>query len=217
MTRPLPPTASIAEMDEDGRLFAPSAARNRDVLASVVQRFAPAQGRALELASGTGQHVVAFASACPNLIWVPTEIDPERRASISAYVQEAQLTNLSFPVHLDAAAPGWSATTGAVDFIVLVNLLHLISAPEAETVIQETCAALAPRGRALFYGPFTRGGALTSEGDARFHASLCEADPAIGYKDDADVARWFEQAGAPVTQIIEMPANNLVFVCEKPE
>lgn len=215
MTRTLPPSASQAEMREDGRLFAPSAARNEEPLVQVLRKFAPKTGRALELASGTGQHVVAFARACPGLIWVPTDVDQARLASISAHVSEAQLENLSFPVPLDAIKPGWSASTGAVDVIVLVNLLHLISQSEARTVVSEIGAALASGGHAMIYGPFFRSGAVTSEGDARFHAALQEADAQIGYKDDRDVIDWLEAAGAQVTDVIEMPANNLALVCEK--
>lgn len=217
MTRNLPPTASQAELDEDGRLFAPSAARNQGPLVDVITAIAPKTGRALELASGTGQHIPAFAAACPGLIWVPTDVDAERLASISAYVQEAQLDNLSFPIRLDATQKGWSATTGEVDLIVLVNLLHLISLGEAQTVVSEICQALAPNGRAVIYGPFKRDGVLTSQGDQQFHASLIAADPQIGYKEESDMLEWCAQGRAPVLEVIDMPANNLAFVCVKPE
>jgi cyclopropane fatty-acyl-phospholipid synthase-like methyltransferase len=217
MIRKLPPTASVAELQEDGRLFAPSAANNEGPILSVLTRIAPKTGRALELASGTGQHIAAFARSCPGLIWVPTDVDEARLASISAYVQEAQLTNLGWPIRLDATQEGWAETTGPLDQIVLINLLHLISDTEARRVVDGIAAALAPGGKALIYGPFKRSGALTSEGDERFDASLREADPQIGYKDDRDVIDWLGKAGAPVVETIEMPANNLAIVCVKPE
>jgi len=217
MTGKLPPTASFAQLQEDGRLFAPSAARNQDALVSVLAQIAPKRGRALELASGTGQHIVAFARACPGLIWVPTDVDEVRRASISAYVQGAQLTNLGWPIALNAAEPGWPAKTGPLDLVVLVNLLHLIPQAAVRSVLTETGKALTTGGVALLYGPFKRGGQLTSEGDQRFDAELREADPAIGYKDDRDMLEWCKDAGMTVSEMIEMPANNLAFVCVKDE
>ncbi|MGB7318818.1 MAG: DUF938 domain-containing protein [Planktotalea sp.] len=217
MSRQLPKTASIAEVQSDGRLVAPSAANNTRPICQVLRDVAPKFGRALELASGTGQHCVAFANACPNLTWVPTDIDEDRIASIGIYVSEAQLPNLTLPVRLDATQKGWSNTTGKLDLIVLVNLLHLISEAEAQTVVREAAAALAPNGVFLLYGPFMRGGELTSEGDMRFHESLVSTDSEIGYKDDFDVIDWVVDAGLDVAHVLEMPANNLSLVFRKSE
>lgn len=217
MSRSLPPTAGFAEALEDGRLFAPSAARNQDPITQVLRQIAPKRGRALEIASGTGQHIIAFAQACPGLIWVPTDVDVQRLASIQTYVRNAQLSNLSPPLKLDATAPGWSHKAGPVDLIVLVNLLHLISDTQARTVVHEICSALAPGATALIYGPFLRDGETISDADAQFHATLREADPKIGYKDARHVIDWAAEAGAPAIRQIEMPANNIAFILSKPE
>lgn len=217
MNRPLPPTASTVEPEEDGRLFAPSAAKNAAAICHVLRDVAPRAGRAVELASGTGQHCVSFARSCPGLTWVPTDIDAERLASIAIYVSEAQLENLTLPVRLNAVQKGWSKTTGPLDLIVLVNLLHLVSQGEAQTLIQEAAQALAPNGVFVIYGPFMRGGVLTSKGDERFHESLVSTDPQIGYKDDFDVIDWALDAGLDMAHVLEMPANNLSLVLRKPE
>lgn len=217
MTTPLPSTANVAETLPDGRLIAPSAIKNVGLISQVLRDVAPKSGRAIELASGTGQHCVAFAKACPNLIWVPTDIDDERLASIGIYVSEAQLENLTLPVHLDATRLGWHQTTGPLDLIVLVNLLHLIPEQATQTLITEVASALAPGGVFLLYGPFMRGGELTSQGDMRFHESLISTNADIGYKDDFDVIDWAQGAGLEVAHVLEMPANNLSLVFRKPE
>ena len=80
--RSVPGQASVAEESEGGKLFAPSAARNLAPLMEVVERHAPPKGQALEIASGTGQHVVGYARALPGLQWQPSDIDPSRRASV---------------------------------------------------------------------------------------------------------------------------------------
>lgn len=213
--RTLPPMASVAHETEGAKLHAPSAERNAGPITDALREIAPETGRALEIASGTGQHVVAFARAMPGLDWQPTEIDPARRASIDAYVAEATLPNLSPARPLDATAPGWGAENGGQDLIVLVNLLHLISTPEARTVIREAAQALAPGGHLALYGPFLRDGQATSEGDARFDASLRAQDAGIGYKDVAEVAGWIEAAGLTPPGTRVLPANNLLLAARR--
>ena len=212
----LPDTASVAHPSDDGRMFAPSAARNAADIAALVTDHAPATGRALEIASGTGEHAVVFARAMPWLDWQPTDIDAARRASVDAHAAVAGLPNLRAAIPLDATAPGWGAAHAGQDLIVLVNLLHLISEPEAQTLIAEVAQALAPGGRFVLYGPFLRDGETTSEGDAAFHASLRAQDPEIGYKNDWDVIDWLHANWLDLVQVVEMPANNLVFVARRP-
>jgi len=214
--RTLPSMASVAHEADGAKLHAPSAERNAEPIAQALREIAPSSGRALELASGTGQHVVAFARAMPGLDWQPTEIDPARRASIDAYVAEAELPNLSPARTLDATAPGWGAAHGGQHLIVLVNLLHLITTPEAQTVVHEAAQALAPGGCLALYGPFLRDGQATSEGDARFDASLRAQGHGIGYKDVAEVSDWLVTAGLIPSPQRDMPANNLLLIARRP-
>lgn len=212
--RSVPGTASIAT-PADGKLFAPSAARNFEPLCDLLDQVAPDSGRALELASGTGQHIVGYAARFPDLSWHPSEADPNRIASINSYIEEAPEHNLTPALQLDACSAGWSRSLAPVDLIVLSNLLHLISATEAQVLIREAAQALKPGGRFIIYGPFMRAGELTSPGDKSFHASLKGHDPEIGYKDDFDVLDWCEDAGLIPHQVVEMPANNLALVLER--
>ena len=142
----LPDTASVAHPGPDGRLYAPSAQRNADAIAALLDAHLPATGRMLELASGTGEHAVAFAARFPGIDWQPSDVAPERLASIDAHVRAAGLPNLRSPRRLDATAPGWAALTDPVDVILLVNLFHLIPTPAAQTLLTEAAAALAPAG-----------------------------------------------------------------------
>jgi SAM-dependent methyltransferase len=210
------PDAPDAEGSDDPRISAPSALRNRDAIAAELRRLAPAAGRALEIASGTGEHVIRFAAATPGLDWQPTEPDAVRRASIAAWAEDTALPNIRPPRALDAAWPGWSAQHGPADLIVLVNLLHLISDGEAATVLDEVAAALAPGGVFTLYGPFLRDGAATSEGDAAFDAHLRAQDPAIGYKDVIDTCARLVAAGLRHLETVAMPANNLLLAFERP-
>ena len=211
----LPDTASVANSQGDGRLLSPSAEQNSAPIVNLIKRIAPETGKALEIASGTGQHVVKLALSLPNLLWLPSEVEENKLKSISAWIKNENLRNIKLPLYLDATETGWSKTVPQSDFILLVNLLHLISLNEAETLINELSKALKKTGIALVYGPFMRNGQLTSEGDKNFHNSLIQADPDIGYKNDLDILTFFSNSGLFCLETVEMPANNLAFVLKK--
>lgn len=211
----LPDTASIANKGEGDKLVAPSAARNCDAICDLLAHVAPKEGRALEIASGTGQHVAAFAARFPGLHWQPSDPDASRRASIDAYATESGCSNIAAAIDLDASRPGWGAELSEQDLIVLCNLLHLIPMDWVKVLIAEAAQALAPGGRLVIYGPFMRAGELTSEGDEAFHTSLTAQDPRIGYKDDFDVIDLIQGAGLELAEVVEMPANNLALIAEK--
>ena len=209
----LPPEASIAQPDTGARLSAPSALRNAEVIAEVLAIHGPREGRALELASGTGQHVACFAAHLPHVEWQPSEIDPARRASVDAW---ATASNIRPAIALDAVQPGWGAQHIGQDMIVLVNLIHLISEAEAHILLHEVAAALAPGGLFALYGPFLREGRAVSDADAAFDASLRAGDPEIGYRDAADLLRWMQTEGLHTVRPLPMPANNLMFLAHRP-
>ena len=211
----LPDTASVAVSQGDGRLFAPSAERNSAPIVNLIKRIAPEPGNALEIASGTGQHIVQLALSLPNIIWSPSDVEGERLKSISAWVESENLLNIKPPMYLDATETGWAKSLPKSNFILLVNLLHLISWDETETLISELSIALKRKGIALVYGPFMRNGQLISEGDKNFHISLIQTDPDIGYKNDLEMLTLFSNSGLLHLETVEMPANNAAFVLQK--
>lgn len=208
---------SVAHIRDDGRLSAPSAARNIAPILEVLSRHVPAQtggcGYALEIASGTGEHAVACAAAFPNVVWQPTDIDPLRLVSIDSWRALKGLRNMRMAQHLDAGAADWQVP--GFGLITTVNLLHLISEDTARNVIHGVARSLAPGGRWALYGPFRTGGAFRSEGDLMFHDSLSAHDPAIGYKDLEWVEAEALAAGLARVELVEMPANNLMLITER--
>jgi hypothetical protein len=200
----------------DPRRSAPAALRNRDLIARQLVRVAPAQGRALEIASGSGEHVIRFAAAMPGLAWHPTDPDAGQRASVAAWVETEGLGNVAAPRALDVTRPGWAEVEPPADLLVLVNLLHLIPDAAAWTALEGIAQVLAPGGIAALYGPFLRDGATTSPGDAAFDAELRARSPAGGYKDVADVAARLVGHGLRHVETVAMPANNLLLVVTRP-
>ena len=211
----IPLTASVVQEKSGGCLHSPAAERNLTQIIDLVCSYSPKSGNALEIASGTGQHIIEAAAAVPGLVWQPSDIDKKRLNSIASRSHKKPLPNLLLPIRLDATDEGWSAFHPNQDFVLLVNLLHLVSASEAEAIISEISQSLVHSGRCIIYGPFMRNGVLTSNGDKAFHQSLIEADSDIGYKDDVWMLDLFQKHMFETVKVLEMPANNLAFVMEK--
>ena len=215
--RPPAPSASIAnEVGSEGKLHAASAERNAVDLCIAIASVAPKTGEVLEIASGTGQHIVTFASVIPNLHWYPSEVDVVRRASIKAYIAESGLTNISAPLMLNATQKGWHTEITPKKLIVVANLLHLISKLETEILIAEATKTLTNGGILFLYGPFKRNGELTSDGDKSFDAELRAHDPETGYKDYAWINKTTQTAGLSPQKTISMPTNNLALIFRRP-
>jgi hypothetical protein len=83
-TPPNPVALKNRDRTGDGRHFSPSAARNSGPIREVLERVLPKSGIALEIGSGTGEHVICFAEALSGLLWQPSDPDPASRASIAA-------------------------------------------------------------------------------------------------------------------------------------
>lgn len=201
--------------DLSAQQFSASAERNLASIQSVLGKYLPDTGRVLEIASGTGQHIVSHAAVFPHLMWLPTDRDPERRASIEAYRRASGLENVLPPLLLDACARGWARRRGPVEVIVVVNLLHLITEADMAVLLDEACQSLTPGGVFAIYGPFLREGQTTSPGDAEFHADLEALGEGLGYKDLGVVASVLEALSMRVTTH-PMPANNMMIVARKP-
>jgi tRNA G46 methylase TrmB len=77
-----------------GALASPAVARNAGPILRVLRAHLPARARVLEIASGSGEHAVAFAGALPATTWTPSDPSPGARTSITAWGAEARLANL---------------------------------------------------------------------------------------------------------------------------
>ena len=92
---------------DDDRQHAPATARNRGPILDVLRSILPSSGTVLEVASGTGEHVVHFARALPMLKWHPSDPSSEARRSIDAWIAAEGLANVRSPLDLDAACDNW--------------------------------------------------------------------------------------------------------------
>ena len=211
----LPATASQATDIGMKKLYSDSAARNAPYISEVLSEYLPDKGKVLELASGTGQHCIYFSEKFSNLEWQPSDIDKKRLESIEAYIQEITQANIKRPLLIDATVEKWNTQINNYDAIIAINILHLISFKEMKNLVRGSSSALKSNGHLIVYGPFMRGSELTSDEDIKFHSSLVECDPEIGYKDDFDILDEIEANNLCPEAVIEMPANNLMFIAKK--
>jgi SAM-dependent methyltransferase len=197
-------------MEEDARRYAPSVARNKDAIAAVLARYLPSSGLVLEIASGSGEHAVHFASSFPALVFQPTDPSEEALASIAAWRQEAALPNMRAPLALDVTAAPWPINYA--DAVTCINMIHI--APwEATLGLVAGAARIIPPGGLLFlYGPYKRAGQHTAPSNADFDASLRERDARWGVRDLETVAAEATAMGFAAPMIEAMPANNLSLI-----
>src|SRR3954451_813323 len=94
----------------DHRLHAPATLRNRDAILGVLRGVLSAKGVVLEVASGSGEHVVHFARHLPGLSFQPSDVSREGLLSIAAWTEARGLANMRPPVLLDASEPSWPVT-----------------------------------------------------------------------------------------------------------
>jgi hypothetical protein len=200
-------------MMADTRLHAPSAARNRDPILNVLIRFLPSRGVVLELASGSGEHVMHFAQALPTLTFQPSDPDPQARASIDAWIASAGLPNVRPALALDATAQPWPIATA--DAVVCINMIHISPWEAAVGLVRGTAALLPPGGLLYLYGPYRRNGSHTAPSNEAFDRSLRERNPAWGIRDLEAVAELAVTHGFGPPAIEQMPANNLSLMFHK--
>lgn len=197
-------------LSPDDRLSSPAALRNRDPILTVLKSVLPAQGTVLEIASGTGEHILHFAGQMPALTWQPSDPSPEARASIAAWMTGENRTNLLPPLDLDAASPEWPIRQA--EAILAINLIH-ISPWSATLGLMRHAGQILPRGAPLLlYGPFRRNGEALVPSNVAFDEDLRLRDPAWGIRDLEAVAAVAEAEGLILGPVHDMPANNLTVI-----
>ena len=192
--------------------FSPAAERNKQPILDLLGQLLPPQGRALEIASGTGQHVAWFAASLPHWRWQPSDAQPEGLQSIAMRVAQLGLGNVCAPLRLDVMAAHWLPGDVRFDAIYCANLLHISPWATCAALMRGSARHLAPGGVLITYGPYLEDDVPTSAGNLAFDQSLRAQDPAWGIRRREDVEREAARAGLYLSARHAMPANNLLLV-----
>ena len=192
--------------------YSPAADRNKQAILEVLLTVLPERGNALEIASGTGQHVAWFASDLPGWTWQPSDAQPDGFASINVWVTEQGVRNVRSPVVIDVMASKWLPTPQLFDLIYCANMLHIAPWATCAALMRGSAQHLAPTGRLVTYGSYLEDGVPTSPGNLAFDQSLRERNSAWGIRRLEDVALEAAKAGLKLIARHAMPANNLLLV-----
>lgn len=190
--------------------FSPAAERNKQPILEVLRQLLPERGSALEIASGTGQHVAWFAAGLPHWVWQPSDAHSGGFDSIAAWTRQQGVANVRPPLLLDVMSDRWLADDTRLDAIYCANMLHISPWATCAALMRGSARHLAPGGVLITYGPYLEDGVPTSPGNLAFDESLRAQDPAWGLRRREDVELQATRAGLRLSARHAMPANNLL-------
>ena len=204
-------------VEPDGRLDAAAFHGNHAPIWAVLQKFlAGKSGDVVEAGSGTGQHVVHFATHTPDIIWWPSDLNERHIKSIEAWRAHAALPNIRPPLRIDLTDPAWcpamhdGSGPGELLAVFCANVIHIAPWRVAEGLFAGAGRYLRADGRLFLYGPFKREGRHTAMSNAVFDTSLREQDAEWGVRDIADLEKLAAGVGLALLETVPMPANNFI-------
>ncbi|HUP67574.1 MAG TPA: DUF938 domain-containing protein [Sphingomicrobium sp.] len=192
---------------------APAALRNRQPIADVLAEWLPAQGLVLELASGTGEHVVYFGEHFPALDWQPSDVDADSIRSVAARVVEAGLPNVRPPLIVDASSAAWPIERA--DAVLSINMVHISPWAAALGLIRGAARVLREGSPLVLYGPWLKDDIPTAPGNLEFDASLKRRDPDWGLRRVEDFCEAAARQSFRLESTRTMPANNLMMLLRR--
>jgi hypothetical protein len=206
----------------DLRRYASATQRNRQPILTVLQQVLPPTGTILEISSGTGEHSIFMTPQLAPRYWLPSDPNPDARASIAAWQQFAPCDNIYPPIDLDASSSQWLVSSNdlpdcdlqqhPISAIVNINMIH-IAARSAYLGLFAGAKRILPIGGILYlYGPFKQDGVHTAPSNAAFDESLQSQNPEWGVRDLAEITAVAQSHQLELQQVYSMPANNLSVV-----
>jgi hypothetical protein len=207
MAEPSFPPYNVGDLGKGSKRQAPAAARNVGPIGEVLAEWLPAKGLVLEIASGTGEHALAFARRFPQLAWLPTDPDPQALASIAAWAEEGP-PNLKPPIRLNVSSNDWQVDRA--DAILCINMVHIAPWEASLGLLDGAARLLGKHGPLILYGPWLQADHPTAPSNQAFDISLRDRDPRWGLRLVEDFAREAEQRGFHLAGRQPMPSNNLM-------
>ncbi len=207
MSEPSFPPYNVGDLGSGTRREAPAAARNVQPIGDVLAVWLPGGGTVLEVASGTGEHGLAFARRFSSIEWQPSDPDAAALRSIEAWRLEGP-PNLLPPLRIDVSEREWPIEAAAA--VVSINMVH-ISPWEASLGLLDGAARLLPPGAPLIlYGPWIVEGIDTEPSNLSFDLNLKARDPRWGLRSVATFAEEAAARGLSLVDLRDMPANNIM-------
>ncbi|MEM1317461.1 MAG: DUF938 domain-containing protein [Pseudomonadota bacterium] len=192
--------------------FSQAAERNRHDIAPKLRARIQDGANVLEIASGTGQHILHFSEVMPNIIWQPSDRSLEEFA-LRDKVVAAKRDNLLAPLQIDVMKfPDFEET---YDAVYSANCIHVMPSANLEPFVVGAAKALKPGGMMMLYGPFKYDGRFTTESNEQFDAFLRGTYEDGGIRDFERVDELAEANGMSFHSDTDMPANNQFIIWRK--
>ena len=204
-----PPIALEARQQDSGRLFSPSAGRNKADIAVTLSEILPQGSSVLEIGSGTGEHGIETVSLRPDLHWQFSDPDAASRASQAAWATYSAY-DFAPPLALDMSdehSRGQIITQ--YDAIFSANMIHIAPLSALHGLANLAAEFVKADGKMVLYGPFLTGES-SAPSNLDFDLSLKSRNPAWGVRDLAAVKHIFAQHGFNHVRLRDMPKNNFL-------
>lgn len=209
----------------EGKLVLQAPENNKEPIALVLddvipEKFGPDSDlKALEISSGTGQHVIHLARRFPRVQWRPSDVEEKYIESIKAYLKDEGLTTVSEPLLIDVCKPvsEWPGDMGdgSLDLILNINMVHITPWECTEGLFTAAGRLLRPKGIMVTYGPYAIHGEITPDSNVAFDASLKSQNSTWGLRDVDDLEKEAKKNGMVFDAMFNMPANNKILVWQK--
>ncbi|MGH6729369.1 MAG: DUF938 domain-containing protein [Sphingomicrobium sp.] len=207
MTEPSFPPYNVGDLGAGVRRQAPAAARNVVPIGDVLADWLPGSGTVLEIASGTGEHALAFALRFPGLAWQPSDPDPQALASIEAWRNEGP-PNLHPPLHIDVRSEEW--LVDRADAILCINMVHISPWAASIGLLDGAQRILSTGGSLILYGPWLEAAVETASSNLAFDQSLRARDAEWGLRRVEDFAAEAASRDLVLADRRAMPSNNVM-------
>ena len=198
---------------ETGREYSPSAGRNIPPLLEQLSGRWTKGAHVLEIASGTGQHAVAFCQARPDITWQTSDPYAPSRASQDAWATDAK-GRIASSLNLDVTQSDWWDDLGQFDAMFCANMIHIAPYSTIAGLADGASNCLKVDGTFYLYGPFQEG-TNTAASNLEFDASLKRRNSDWGVRDLSDVKHIFATRRLNLTERVVMPKENRLLVFKR--
>lgn len=209
MTGPTFPPYNVGDLGRGIKRKAPAAERNVLPIGDVLSDWLPASGLVLEIASGTGEHALAFSRRFPRLDWQPSDPDPDALRSISAWAAEGP-SNLRPPLPLDVTSGAWPVENAAA--ILCVNMVHIAPWEASLGLLEGASKVLGEGCPLILYGPWLQAEVPTAPSNQAFDISLRDRDSRWGLRLVEDFETAANERHFRLEERRPMPSNNLMLL-----
>ena len=190
-----------------------AAEKNKYPIYKVLKYYLTSEVNILEIASGSGQHILYFAELFRKINWQPSEINKVAIESIEEYMKENINNNIYKPIILNAEDTSWPIIYP--DAIISINLMHILPLEKISNFFKNISKLLKNNSLVFIYGPFIQNNTEISESNLNFDKRLKEINPLWGIRKLEDIEKISKRFNLVIEKIIEMPANNLSIIIRK--